>query len=71
MTDTFADGLLGRTAHSISAGTATAWIRLIEELSKVRAGKVLITMDGHAPQSVCRLASAQRLTENVKREVER
>ena len=65
------DNLLGRTEHGITTGTANAWRRLIEVLSQVEAGKVMVIMDGRAPQAVCRIASAQRLTENVKREVKR
>ena len=64
------DYLLGRAEH-IRSGTAGAWERLIEELSKVKAGKIMVVMDGYCPQGVARVQSVQRLTENVKREVER
>ena len=68
MTDT----LLGRTEHTIRSGTAGAWERLIEELSKVKAGKIMVVMDGYCPQGVARVQSVQRLTENAnRREVER
>jgi hypothetical protein len=50
-----------------TGGTAGSWRRLIEELSRARAGRFIVTIDGRAPVSVSRVTQPFHLQDREER----
>jgi hypothetical protein len=58
-----------KETNEMTGGTASSWRRLIEELSRARAGKFIVTIDGRAPVSVSRVTQPFHLQDREEREV--
>jgi hypothetical protein len=51
----------------VTGGTSSSWARLIEELSRQKCGKFLVTIDGRAPTSVSRVTQPYHLQDREER----